>query len=386
LEEVSMSRIAIALSAAFVVLVAAASSARAEDVRVIVRFKGHGRLPAVERAGGRVHRALRGAVAAEVPPEAIARLRADPDVASVEEDGVVEILGKAGKAAKGGKPPPSQPPQSTPWGISRVGAPASGNTGANIRVAVIDTGIDLTHPDLAANVQEAVAYVGSTGKDDNGHGSHVAGTIAALDNSIGVVGVAPEAHLFAVKALDRRGSGYWSDIAAGIEWAADNGMDVANMSLGASSAPSYVQTACTYAESLGVLLVAAAGNSGDGNPATTETSYPAAYATVVAVGATDTNDNLASFSNSGAFVEVSGPGVGVRSTWKGGGYNTISGTSMASPHAAGVAALLWFELRGGDGSPTVADVRAELDARVRDLGATGKDNGYGHGIVDYTAP
>ncbi len=346
--------------------------ALADGVRVIVGFKGASAPDVVARQGGAVQRELHRAVAAIVPAAAVAGLRADPDVAYVEEDGVAEALGQ---------PAPSQPGQTTPWGITRVDAPLTGPTGSGVKVAVIDTGIDLTHPDLV--VADAVDFVKTTGNDDNGHGTHVSGTIAALNNTIGVVGVAPAASLYAVKVLDRRGSGWLSDVAAGIEWAGTNGMNVANMSLGASSGNSTLQIACADAETNGVLLVAAAGNSGDGSISTTEVSYPAAYDSVVAVGATTSSipDGLASFSNTGSYVEMSAPGVSIYSTYKGGKYATMSGTSMASPHAAGMCALIWQSLA----SPSVSSVRAALHVdHARDVGPTGQDNGFGWGVVDWT--
>ncbi len=366
-----------------VALSALSVSAFAGDEAVLVGFKTGADVKVVEKHGGKADAVLGKikVVAARVPASKIADLRSDPDVAYVEEDGIVENCDDAGSNGKGGgaKPAPSQPAQTTPWGITRVGAPVSGNAGTGIKVAVIDTGIDLDHPDLAANVQSGATFVGSSAEDDNGHGTHVAGTIGALDNSIGVVGVAPEVSLYPVKVLDRRGSGTWSAVAGGITWAGDNGMAVANMSLGGSSSSSALEAACTYAEGQGVLLVAASGNSGDGNTSTTELSYPAAYSSVVAVGATSSTDSLASFSNTGSFVELSGPGVSVNSTYKGDVYKTLNGTSMASPHAAGVAALLWKGLT----APTLSDVRTALQNRAEDRGATGRDSGYGFGIVHY---
>ena len=365
-----------------IVVAAASGAALAGDTDVIVGFKGspdgavfakHGGKDAVSVEGA-------GALAGRIPATSISALRADSSVAYVEEDGVVEAIGKPGTS---GKPAPSQPAQATPWGVTRVNAPLSGNVGAGIHVAVIDTGIDLNHPDLAANIGSGANFVSASNapEDDNGHGSHVAGTVAALDNAIGVVGVAPGATVHPVKVLDRRGNGFWSAVANGIAWAADNGMHIGNMSLG-GSASTTVENACAYAADAGVLLIAAAGNEGDGNTSTTELSYPGAYSTVVAVGATDASDNVASFSNTGSFVEVSAPGVGIKSTYKGDGYSTLNGTSMACPHAAGVAALLWWEA-DQSGDPTAADVRTLLGQRVRDLGPSGDDNGYGLGVVTY---
>ena len=370
-----------AAAAATALLLVSTAAAFAGDESVLVGFKGATDTNLVAKHGGRVDAVVEGstAIACRLPASAVAGLRSEPEVAYVEEDGVVEALGKGGGSGKPGGAP-SQPAQSVPWGIARVGAPVSGNTGSGVKVAVIDTGIDLDHPDLAANVAGGVSFVArnTTGDDDNGHGSHVAGTIGAADNSIGVVGVAPQASLYAVKVLDKRGSGFWSAVASGIGWAASNGMQVANMSLGGGYSTT-VDDACSDASDAGVLLVAAAGNEGDGSSSTTEVSYPGALSTVMAVGATNSSDGLASFSNTGSFLDLAGPGVGVLSTNKGAGYATWNGTSMACPHASGVAALLWSALS----SPTASSVRAELEGRAVDLGATGFDNGFGHGLVHY---
>ena len=352
-----------------------AGSALADDVRVIVGFKGSPDAALVARLGGQAGATIASgrAVAATVPAGKIASLRADPDVAYVEEDVIVEVDGK-----------PSTPPpaESTPQGVTTVGGGLTTDTGAGVDVAIIDTGIDQNHPDLEANIGAGYNFVANTAnpEDDNGHGTHVAGTIGAIDNTIGVVGVAPGVTLHAVKVLDRRGSGYLSTVAAGIDWCADNGIEIANMSLGASSGASTLEAACDAADTAGVLLVAAAGNSGDGSLSTNEWSYPAAYASVVSVGATSlSGSTLASFSNTNSDVEVSAPGSGVLSTYKGDKYSTLSGTSMASPHAAGVAALFWAATEGSDNT----SVRASLVAEAVDKGATGEDNGFGAGVVHY---
>jgi len=366
-------------------LVLVAGAAQADDVRVIVGFKGDASASVVTAHGGRVHGASGGWVSASVAPGQIAKLRASAEVAYVEEDSVMETLGRenaGGKPGGGGSTPTPPPAEVLPWGVDTVDAELAwaDTTGSGIKVMVIDTGVDQTHPDLVANVHGGKDFVnGDTDPDDdNGHGSHVAGTIAGVDNTIGVIGVAPGAHLYAAKVLNRRGSGWLSDVAAGIDYAAEQGMHVANMSLGSSSGAATLETACNAAVAAGVLLVAAAGNSGDGNETDTELGYPAAYDACVAVGATDSSDQVADFSNSGAFVDLSAPGVNIPSTFKDGQYKTYSGTSMASPHVAGMAALL-LEL----GIPENETLRSQLEAQVRDLAPGGDDYGYGFGLIDW---
>jgi len=210
--------------------------------------------------------------------------------------------------------------------------------------------------------------------DDNGHGTHVAGIIAALDNTVGVLGVAPQASLLAVKVLNRRGSGYLSDIIEGIQWSVNNGADVINMSLGTTSNVQSFHDAITAAYNAGVVVVAAAGNSGSRD---NTVEYPAKYPEVIAVSATGTNNVIASFSSRGTEVELAAPGMNVPSTYMGGGLKTLSGTSMASPHVAGVAALII-----ASGVNGVENVRDRLHQTADDLGAGGKDNLYGYGLVD----
>lgn len=233
--------------------------------------------------------------------------------------------------------------QTTPWGVTRVGGPVSSSGVA----WVIDTGIDLDHPDLNVDTQRSAVFLSSgsgsdTPDDGNGHGSHVAGTIAALDNDIDVVGVAAGATVVAVKVLDDRGSGSYSGVIDGIDYVAANAAagDVANMSLGGGTSDA-VDDAVRNAADQGIYFAIAAGNDGDDannySPARVE------YNNVWTVSATDDTDTFASFSNfSGPTdppIEFAAPGVDVLSTWKDGGTNTISGTSMASPHVAGVLLL-----------------------------------------------
>jgi len=225
--------------------------------------------------------------------------------------------------------------QNVPWGIKRVNAEAAWpvTRGAGVKVAVIDTGIDFDHPDLEVAggynaIDNNVSY-----KDDNGHGTHCAGTIAAKDNGEGVVGVAPDVTLYGVKVLSASGSGTFEGVIDGIQWAVKNKMQIASMSLGASQGNQALADAIAAAKEAGTTIVAAAGNSGRA------VGYPAAYPEAIAIAASDSSDKVAYFSSRGPEVDLIAPGVSVYSTYMGGGYRSLSGTSMACPHAAGLAAL-----------------------------------------------
>jgi subtilisin len=209
--------------------------------------------------------------------------------------------------------------------------------------------------------------------DDDDHGTHCAGIADADDNSRGVVGVSTQATLHAVKVLDKRGSGSFSDIAAGIEYAADRGWDVGSMSLGASSGSQTVEDACMYAYDEGVLLVAAAGNDG---PCEDCIGYPAAYSECIAVSSTNYFDELSGFSSTGSGVELAAPGTDVHSTVIG-GYDTFSGTSMACPHVSGAGGQL---MANGDSNTTVRD---RLRSTAEDIGLSENESGYG--LLDVAA-
>jgi thermitase len=266
------------------------------------------------------------------------------------------------------------------WDLAGLaGFPSSGG----VKVGIVDTGIDKTHPDLAGKaVGCATSYNAGllihngVCADDNGHGSHVSGTISAnTNNATGVSGVAFNSPIVMCKALaTAAGTGLTSDIANCINWVSGQGVKVLSMSLGGgdnATLKAAVQKA--YNNGNGVLIVAAAGNDGDAT-----LNYPAAYSEAVSVAATDNRDHRASFSNANGDVEIAGPGVDVESTYAGGLYMSLSGTSMATPHVAGVAAVI------ADLNPTAnaATLRSKLDAAVDDIGPAGRDTSFGFGRVN----
>ncbi|TDO15707.1 minor extracellular protease Epr [Bacillus subtilis] len=251
-----------------------------------------------------------------------------------------------------------------------------GLTGKNVKIAVIDSGIS-PHDDLSiAGGFSAVSYTSSY-KDDNGHGTHVAGIIGAKHNGYGIDGIAPEAQIYAVKALDQNGSGDLQGLLQGIDWSIANRMDIVNMSLGTTSDSQILHDAVDKAYEQGVLLVAASGNDGNGKPV----NYPAAYSSVIAVSATNENNQLASFSTTGDEVEFSAPGTNITSTYLNQFYATGSGTSQATPHAAAMFALL----KQRDPAETNVQLRASMQKNIVDLGTTGRDQQFGYGFIQYKA-
>ena len=339
-------------------------------VKVLIGFKekpGAVQQAMVKGIGGQIKYTYNivDAIAASIPQKAIDALQKNPNVAHVELDIKVYALDAE---------------LDDSWGVKRIGAGVvhSSNKGTDIKVAIIDTGIDYNHPDLDDNYVEGYDFVNSDDDpmDDNGHGTHVAGTVAALDNDIGVVGVAPEASLYALKVLDSDGSGSYSDVIAAIDWCVAEGIQVTNNSYGSSGDPGEtVKAAFDNSASAGVLHVAAAGNSGNPPGRGDNVIYPARYISVIAVAATDQSDKRARWSSTGPDLELSAPGVAINSTLLGGGYGEKSGTSMASPHVAGVAALVW----AGNPDWSNGDVRNQLEITADDLGDSSL---YGNGLVD----
>lgn len=342
----------------------------------------------IARAGGAKlkHLDLIDAKAVWLPDRsAAAKLAASPGVVRVDDDVVVEALLKQGFVKDQGV---SILAESLPWGVDRIDAELVwplplGNTADPIKVGIIDTGISNKHPDLLTNVKGGVNTINprKNWNDDNGHGSHVAGIVAALDNDIGVIGVGPKIDLYAIKVLGASGSGYLSDVIEGIQWAIANNMQVINMSLGTASDIQSFHDAVILAKNAGIVVVAAAGNSGG------SVIFPAAYPEAIAVSATDKSDVIASWSSRGPEVDLAAPGVFIYSTYKGTGYATLSGTSMAAPHVAGSAALVLNTPVGGydvilNGKWDPDEVQKKLQDRAVDLGSTGFDNLYGWGLVN----
>ncbi|WP_345733760.1 S8 family serine peptidase, partial [Cryptosporangium minutisporangium] len=275
------------------------------------------------------------------------------------------------------------PRRAAQWALTTLRAEQTwtATTGKTVTVAVVDTGVQASHPDLAGSVLSGVDLVRDDpksidgSKDDNGHGTHVAGIIAAVaNNRIGVAGLAPGAKILPVRVLDGDGAGYDSDIADGIVRAVDRGATVVNLSIGGTEAGA-TSYAVRYALSKNVVVVAAAGNEREeGNPV----SYPAADAGVIGVAATDWSDTDAPFSNTGDYVDVAAPGVGIWSTYRGSTYKQLSGTSMATPYVAAAAALI----RAVSPDLTPAAVGSLLERTATDLGTVGRDDATGHGLVD----
>ncbi|MDW7670767.1 MAG: S8 family serine peptidase [Bacillota bacterium] len=357
--------------------VTAAPGMAVERADYLVGFHGPPSRALVEQFGGQVYAefTIVDAIAVRLPTPAVTALEKNPMVAYVEPDAEVYAL-----------------EQTVPWGIDRVfnGETSRGTTwgttkGKGIGVAVLDTGIG-PHEDLI--VQGGVRYYtqglifprlykDNKYQDGHGHGTHVAGTVAALDNNFGVVGVAPAADLYAVKVLTDSGSGSTTATIAGIQWVVDNAsaknIKIINMSLGSPSYSETFKNACDNAYNAGILVVSSAGNSGNSTGTGDNVGYPAKYASVVAVAASDSSDQRAYFSSTGPAVELIAPGASVLSTVLNNGYATYNGTSMASPHVAGVAALVW----GAKPSLKNTEVRGIFSATAENLGLPKEHQGNG---------
>lgn len=272
---------------------------------------------------------------------------------------------------------PNDPGWGNQYNLTAIHAPQGWmlNTGEVwVTIAILDSGVDLTHPDIFVRILPGYDFVNndSAPQDDNGHGTHVAAIAAASsNNAVGISGVNWGANILPVKVLNASGNGTYANVAAGIVWATDHGAQVINLSLGGAASSFVLNDAVNYAYQNGVVLVASTGNAGI--PAVL---YPAAYEPVIAVGATDSTNAWAGFSNYGSEVDVVAPGVNIYSAFPGGGYGYRSGTSMSAPHVSGLAALLWGIPGNGP-----ANIRNIIEATSLDLGDPGWDPYFGNGLI-----
>ncbi|MDP1562980.1 MAG: S8 family peptidase [Pirellulaceae bacterium] len=352
------------------------------------------------------------AIAARIPQVAVDALKANPNVTVVEPDGIAFAIGHSGPVVDEGLVE-----LQNGWGVDRIGAgwvhrgyeiiggspvdlPLLPNTGTNIGVAVLDTGLDYTHPEFAHNYRGGYDYINNDSDpfDDHFHGTHVAGTIAADWNNVGVVGVAPDVDLYVLKVLGANGGGSWSGMISALDWCVKHNADVraglkpghslirvTNHSYGGTSLSTLYEAALRNSYARGMVHIAASGNSGRADGIGDNIVYPARFPSVVAVAATNSSDIRAGFSSTGPALELSAPGVLIRSAWPLWrtdselgfipGYRQLSGTSMAAPHAAGVAALLLSAKPDLTSSGTRALLRATADP-------LGNLDHYGYGLVD----
>lgn len=272
------------------------------------------------------------------------------------------------------------------WGIALTGLPElwKRTRGNGITCAVLDTGCHLTHPDLADAIVEAKDFTGSKfgPADKNGHGTHCAGIVAARDNEVGCVGVAPDARLLIGKVLGDAGSGSGASVAAGIRWAVERKADVISMSLGSGTPDPNIYAAISEARNAGAFIAAAAGNSGPG-PNTVD--FPGKWRECIAVGAMNKDRKISRFSSRGPEVAIVAPGEQITSTWHQAPLATLSGTSMATPFVAGVMCLILAKHRLVPGSTPVLtpdNMRQHLQRTALDLDAPGFDPNAGWGLVN----
>ncbi|RHW35916.1 serine protease [Lysinibacillus yapensis] len=273
-----------------------------------------------------------------------------------------------------------------PKGIELIAAPKiwENSKGKGITVAILDTGCDVTHPDLNGRIIGGRNFTDDDhGKPDvytdyNGHGTHVAGTIAAIHNGTGVVGVAPEANLLIVKVLNKAGSGQYDWIINGINYAVEQRVDIISMSLGGSVDVPELRQAIQNAIANQILVVCAAGNEGDGQSSSDELGYPGCYNEVISVGSVNLLRHSSKFSNSNNEVDLVAPGEEILSTYLNGTYAKLSGTSMATPHVSGALALIKeIANKKFERNLTEDELYAQLIKRTVSLGFSPKFEGNG---------
>lgn len=345
--------------------------------KVIISFEDSIDYQALEDMGAEIHSELDAisSVIATIPSATVMKADTEVSVKNIPE-------GPIFKAAA----------QQPSWGYQHIKAPSAlklGYTGKGVKIAVIDSGINSKHPDLSVAGGASMIDNTSPFTDGAGHGTHVAGVIAALNNSIGVVGAAPDAEIYSVKVLASSGVGSLEDVLEGIQWAIDQDMDIINLSLTTDYNIPELEALLKKANELGIIIVAAAGNieivdtRGNYIPNKGDVLYPARYPSVIAVGSTDTNNRLSGFSYRGPSIEIVAPGQGIYSTFSTiatsghDDYESSEGTSVSTPFVSAVFA----QYKEAYPHLTNAQLRASVKRSVIDLGLKGKDNLYGHGLV-----
>jgi len=375
LNKIALTFVLMGVLTLMIIMPANFADAQNNKVNVLIGFNGVPDNSLVKGHGGEIKKNFHpfiNVISANIPESAIKGLMKNPNVSFIEEDAIATIQGHSISA---------EGEYANSWGVNHINADVvhqTLNSGVGIKIAVIDTGVDFTHDDLSANYQGGINIRNNDNSpmDDNGHGTHVSGILAAVANNGGIIGTAPGSGIYGVKVLSSSGSGTYSDVISGIKWSADNNMDIASLSLGGPASQALCD-AVSSAFSKGVLVIAAAGNDGKRPGKGDNVGYPANCADAIAVAATNQDDTRASFSSTGPQVEISAPGVGIYSTYLGNTYKTFSGTSMATPHVSGVAALVF-----ASGDYTNQDVRTILQQTANDLGSSGRDSKYGFGLVD----
>jgi subtilisin len=374
------------LTSLFEVTVVAAQPT--QKIPVIIGFKDKSDASLIGKHGGEIKYQYSSipALACSLPQGAIEALEKNSNIAYIELDGKVQMMQEEPHFSEMFPPPFN--------GVDRIDADIVHEnliTGQGIDIAILDTGIDSIHPNLDDNYMGGYDFVNIDDDpiDDNGHGTLVAGIVAAEGNGEGLIGVAPEASLYVAKVLDATGRGDVSSVIAGIDWAIKlndgEGVDIISMSLGSTKDNQPLHDICDAAYyNHSILVVAAAGNNyqmrGRGKELDT-VSYPARYDSVIAVGATDITDMRAEYSSTGSSLELVAPGEHIKSTMLGNTYAIGSGTSMACPHVSGTAALIL----SGEPTQSAGEVRIKLRNTADDLGNSGWDSWYGYGLVDANA-
>lgn len=337
--------------------------------RVLITFHDMEKMGILQTENIQIHHVFENlsAVSATIPVSFKSTLEVNPHILQVDIDPIV----KKSQQIEG-------------WGYQTVRASETkqyGLTGKGIKIGIIDTGIRTNHPDL--HIAGGVSFIeGSYSyEDDEGHGTHVAGIIGALDNQFGIIGVAPEAEIYAIKSLNSVGLGRLSDVIAGVNWAIQNEIDIINLSLTSPKGHYMLEEVLKEAHNKGIMIIAASGNSSPdsskGTGAVTDILYPAKYESVVAVGSIDREFNRSKFSYFGPSLDFVAPGEEIYSTFNTTDYVSLEGTSMAAPYVTGIAALY------KQAYPTASDddILKAMQENTYDLGVKGKDPDFGYGLI-----